>query len=134
MTLVWSGDYSVKVGVFDGHHKKFFDIMNTLYDAMSARHGGTAVAKTINSLIEYTKYHFGEEERLMSKYNFEGAAQHKAEHQTFIKKVAELKEKLDKGDTVIAIEAMRLLKDWFSKHILDTDKKYSLFFNEKGVV
>ncbi len=134
MTLVWSGDYSVKVGTFDTHHKRFFELINTLHDAMSSRHGSEAVPKTINSLIEYTKYHFNEEERLMTKYNFEGLAFHKGEHQTFVKKVAELKERLDKGDTGTALETMRFLKDWFSKHILDTDKKYSGFFNEKGVV
>lgn len=131
--FLWSDEFKVKVGTFDGHHKRLIDLINQLHDAMSAGKGREAAGQVLHSMIEYTKYHFGEEERLMAKYNYDGLSTHKMEHQKFVARVAEFKERLDKGDSSITVETMRFLKDWLSTHILDTDKKYSGFFNEKGV-
>jgi len=132
--FLWNDEFSVKVGTFDGHHKRLIDLINQLHDAMSSGKGREVIGKIVNSLIEYTKYHFGEEERLMTKYVYDGLPVHKIEHQKFVDKVSDLKAKLDKGDMSVTMETMRFLKEWLSKHILETDKKYSGFFNENGVV
>lgn len=132
--FLWNDEFSVKVGTFDGHHKRLIDLINQLHGAMGSGKGRETIGTTVNSLIEYTKYHFGEEERLMTKYDYDWLPVHKTEHRNFVDKVSEIKDKLDKGDMSVTMETMRFLKEWLSKHILEMDKKYSVFFNEKGVV
>ncbi|HVM91282.1 MAG TPA: hemerythrin domain-containing protein [Terriglobales bacterium] len=60
MALVsWNPSYSVKVEKCDTDHKKLFDILNKLHEAMSAGNGNQVVAKVVKELGDYTKFHFG---------------------------------------------------------------------------
>jgi hemerythrin len=52
----------------------------------------------------------------------------------FVKEITDFKAKFDTANFTISIGLMSFLKDWLVNHIMVTDKKYTLFFNDKGVV
>lgn len=108
-------------------------IINDLHDAMTVQKGAEASGRTLKSLVDYSRYHFSEEERLMSKYGYEGYAAHKGEHEAFIKSVLDMSERHARGDGSVTIALISFLKSWFSKHIRNTDNKYGEFFNNLGV-
>ena len=121
----WSNEYSVGIHSMDSHHKRLFDIMNKLHDAMKERRGAEVISSTIGELLDYTKYHFAEEERLLERANYPGLAAQKAAHRAFIDKVAGFKQRADQGMAIfVANEVATTTVEWLKKHILEMDMAY----------
>lgn len=129
----WGEQLSVKIQEFDFQHKKLIACINDLHTAMSVGKGKEVLDKVISDLLEYTKYHFGCEERLMTKHGYPEYAVHKKEHDDLTNQVLNIHEKFRKGQTMISLEVMTFLKGWLNNHILGIDKKYSPFFSVKKV-
>ncbi|MFH0878374.1 MAG: bacteriohemerythrin [Lentisphaerota bacterium] len=130
----WTDQLSVNIRQIDDQHKKLVSIINTLFDAMSQGKAKDVLGKVFNELIQYTKTHFQNEERMMQQYSYPDFAAHKKEHDDLTKTAMDLQDKFTKGAVSLSIETSNFLKAWLTKHILGTDKKYSPFLNGKGVV
>jgi len=131
--LHWDEGYSVKVRELDQQHQHLFALINTLHEAMSSGRGKEVLGKVLQELLEYTEYHFSNEERLFALHGYPVAGPHKAEHDKLTQQVRELKAKFDSGQTQITVDVMLFLKNWLNHHIQVVDKKYGEFFNEHGV-
>ncbi len=129
----WTDDFSVKVEKIDLQHKKLVEMINELYESMFAKKEQILQIEIGEKMVDYADYHFKTEEEFMQKTNFPGYASHKIEHEKFVKKALEIKERLDKKGLVLSIEIMEFLKQWLKHHILSTDKKYSEHFNSHGI-
>ena len=129
----WSDQLSVEIRQIDDQHKKLIAIVNTLFDAMSQGKAKEVMGKVFTELVQYTKTHFQTEERLMQQYAYPDFAAHKKEHDDLTKTAMDLQEKFNKGALTLSIETSKFLKDWLTKHILGSDKKYSPFLKSKGV-
>ena len=129
----WSQNLSVNIKEIDNQHKKLVELINLLHDSMKSGKGKDVMGKILTDLTNYTVYHFGTEEKLFQQYGYSEYSKHKKEHDDLTKQVLEIKAKFESGNTSITIEVMNFLKDWLSKHILYTDKRYSGFLNAKGV-
>ena len=135
MALIdWDEKLSVNVKSIDEQHKKLIGLINLLHDSMKEGKAKDIMNKVLGDLADYTDYHFQTEEKYFQQFNYPEFVKHKKEHDDLRKEVLNLKNKLDKGEGIITIEVMYFLKDWLSKHILGSDKKYSSFFNSKGVI
>lgn len=131
--ITWSDSLSVQIKEFDEHHKKLVKLLNTLYDAVLVRKGSSLIEPVIGELIDYTKYHFAAEEKVMQNHSFPWFPGHKSEHDDLTAKVLEFQEKFKEGKAMIDLSLLNFLKDWLIKHIMGTDKKYSTFLKEKGL-
>ncbi|MCW8962552.1 MAG: bacteriohemerythrin [Gammaproteobacteria bacterium] len=130
----WDDEFSVSVMTMDNHHKKIFDIINQMHEAMKSGAGEEAVAKIINELLTYTDFHFKEEEKLMEQCNFPGIAAQKSSHTAFIKKLTEFKESADQGRAIFVVSKVsKLGVDWLKDHILTMDKQYTESMNTAGI-
>lgn len=135
--MTWNdNDFSVNIKVLDTNHKRLFDLLNTLYDAMKEKKVRDVLGNIFSELIDYTVYHFKAEEELFQKHGYPEYAQHKKEHEDLTRQALELKAKFDKEQmrAVLTMETMEFLKDWLRNHICVVDKRYSQFLNSKGVV
>ncbi len=128
----WSDEYCVNVKEIDDQHKKLFDIINAFYDTMEDD-SKIALGKLLNSLVEYTIYHFRTEEMYFDKLRCEDSEVHKKEHQVFVDKVHDVKNNFESGSLVISVGITRFLKKWILEHIAHTDMKYSSCFNDNGL-
>jgi len=131
--IVWGPLLAVGVKEIDDQHKKLVELVNQLNDAMQAGHGKEQLRPVLNELIRYTQYHFGTEERLMARHQYEASTPHQAEHKKFVTEVSAFKAKFDSGNAMISTEIMNFLRDWLSKHILMSDKKFARSLNSVGV-
>ena len=131
--MSWDDKYSVNVREIDEQHKKIVQMVNELHDAMSVGKGKEALAKVLQSLIDYAGSHFATEEKYMTRFKFPGYPEHKGEHDAFVKRVLEFQDGFNSGKLAMSMEVMQFLKDWLLSHIQGTDKKYGPFFNENGI-
>ena len=134
MALIeWNDSLSVNVAEIDEQHKKLIGLINDLHAAMSAGKSNDMMGGILNELVEYTKYHFSSEEKYMDQFHYPGTLVHKKEHEGFVNKALEFKGNFESGNASISVDLLNFLKDWLINHIQGTDKRYSNFFNEKGL-
>ncbi len=69
----------------------------------------------------------------MRQLDFPGYRQHKTEHDTFAIKVVDFQQEFHQGSLALTFEVMDFLERWLVNHIVGTDRKYSTFFNMKGL-
>jgi hemerythrin len=134
MALIeWNDNLSVKVAEIDSQHQKLIGMINSLNDAMSLGKSKDVMKGILDGMIDYTASHFGVEEKYMDQFGYIQTFQHKQEHRDFVKKAKDLQNGFNEGKVMISMDVMNFLKDWLQKHIMGTDKKYTAFFNEKGL-
>ncbi len=131
--IKWDTSYETGIKKFDAQHQKLVNLINDLYEGMQQGKGKEAVGRVLEELIKYTKEHFVDEEALMQQHNYPGYLAQKGEHERLVKEVATLMEKHKSGAMSLSIETSTFLKNWLTNHILGVDKKYSVFFQGKGV-
>jgi len=129
----WDGSLSVNVGEIDQQHKKLVGMINELDDAMRQGKGKDVLGKIINDLNAYTATHFKTEEDYFGRFAYPETVSHKKEHVYFVQKTSEIKNGFANGKLALSIDVMDFLGKWLKDHIMGTDKKYSKFFNEKGL-
>ncbi|MBF0289265.1 MAG: hemerythrin family protein [SAR324 cluster bacterium] len=137
----WRDDYTVKVNIFDDHHKTLFNAINQLYDTILERYEQdqtispsetNAIQTAFDSLLHYTEYHFTAEEKELEYHAYPDYAQQKKAHDFFKNKIIAAMEAF-KNSGEVEIELLEFLKRWLIDHILVLDRNYSGFLNSKGV-
>lgn len=134
MALInWDASLSVNVQEIDKQHQKLIKMINKMHAAMTEGKGKAVIGKMISELANYAQIHFQTEEKYFDKFDYPHTDEHKKEHEKFVKKVSEFKEDYESGQLGLTIQLMNFLRDWLTNHIKGSDKKYSDFFNEKGL-
>ncbi|MFO0556248.1 MAG: bacteriohemerythrin [Polyangiaceae bacterium] len=132
--MEWSPKLSVGIGQFDNEHKKLLGMLNELYDAAQAGSAKDHLGKILDGLINYTKTHFANEERYMKMHKYPDFEAHRAEHDALAKQVLAVQSKYHAGaSAALGMEVLSFLKNWLTKHIQGSDKKYAPFLIEHGV-
>ncbi len=129
----WRDEFSVNIAEIDEQHKKLFDYINEIHEAMRNKKTKEELGKILDKLTKYTVEHFRTEERYFDRYDYPRSKMHKLEHQVFIDKVGDFKADFEKGKLLLSLEVINFLKDWLINHIKGTDQAYSAFLNEKGI-
>ena len=143
MFFEWDDSYSVGVAKIDRQHRRLIGLINELYEAMQQGHGPNTLTSTVNELetmvsvldelMDYSYYHFSTEEEYMIEYAYPEYDEHKRAHGRFVERIQAFKRDFDEGKALLSMEIVQFLQDWWKKHIVDVDKKYGPFFNEKGL-
>jgi len=131
--ITWSDALSVHVQEIDAQHQRLVAMINELDDAMRSGKGKELLGKIINGLAAYAVTHFSTEEKYFARFGYSDAENHTQEHASFIQKVSDFKEKFTTSRLSLTIEVMNFLSNWLKNHILNSDKKYSSFFNQNGL-
>ncbi len=131
--IQWNKQLSVGIDSIDDQHKKIINMINALNDALAEGQANEVLVKIFDGLAVYTVKHFGYEEDLFAQYGYAETQAHKNEHESLIKQVTELQQKMNDGDFIISIKVMAFLKEWLTNHILKTDMAYTEFLVSKGV-
>ena len=130
--IEWSSELSVGIEEIDAQHQVLVDLLNQIHDAIQQRHGAEATQGIIAKLGEYTRVHFAVEESLMRILHYPDYERHKNEHDKLIEQLVDLQGRLNSGKAV-SFELAHFLKVWLTKHIMESDQRYSSYFLEQGI-
>lgn len=136
MAFEWKERYALQLEEIDRQHKKLFEIGARAYDLAS---GGDAfdhydeILAVIQELLDYTEYHFGFEEALLTRHQYPVLDTHKQEHTYYVAKIKSISNRDIDGDQLQAIQdIVDFLSQWISSHIVFEDRKYAAYLKEKG--
>ena len=131
--IIWKEEYSVGVVEIDADHKQLISMINQLHLAMVNDRGQALITTIIGDMLDYAKMHFAKEEGYMLQAEYLGLLQHFREHERFVLKAQDLKQRSESGEFVLSLEVVQYLSDWLNGHILETDMKYVPTFEKKGI-
>ena len=121
----WRDEYKTNLENIDSQHSYLIGILN---DFSNSFYSKTLTKNEFDSavfkLLDYTNYHFKNEEILMEKYKLspEFINLHKQSHKAFLEKVYEMLDKLkDELDENLAKNMIEFLISWLVYHILGED-------------
>lgn len=134
--LVWNDEYCLGILSIDTQHEKLIGIFNSLLDCLESQNDHSMLRNILKNLFDYTKYHFGHEEKLFAKYNYPDTIAHNIQHKNFTKKIEHFigeYEKNESGSEAIILLLVLYLQNWLIEHILGSDRKYIKFFQEHQI-
>jgi hemerythrin len=122
--------YVLGITVIDTQHKQLINLCNEAYtgimnrDTQQPADFQKIMASAIRSAVDYAKYHFSEEEKILKLVGYEKFAEHKKAHDDFILKVVETAQEAEKTDFRAALDFVKYLQTWIYEHIMYADKLY----------
>jgi len=131
--VAWRDDLSVGIDSIDDDHKKLLSLINNLQTAVYYPTGEAFERQALKELVDYTKYHFEREEKLMRDNDYPDYEPHKRQHEAMIAKVNGFMEAYEKDREGTVEELTQFLKGWLIEHIAGTDQKYSGHLRSRGV-
>lgn len=131
--VAWRDDLSVGIGSIDDDHKKLLSLINNLQTAVYYPTGETFERQALKELVDYTKYHFEREERMMRDNDYPDYEAHKRQHEAMIAKVNGFMQAYDTDREGTVEELTGFLKGWLIQHIAGTDQQYSGHLRSRGV-
>lgn len=130
--MKWKKEYEVGVEAIDNQHKKLIEIIASYNEHISDKSTNSLkeMGEIIVYLINYTKFHFEEEEALMTRVSYPDLEEHKQIHRDLINKLKEVLMKMKNKESYTKIEFYYFLMAWVNDHILDTDVKIGKYCNK----
>jgi CRP/FNR family transcriptional regulator len=118
----WDRSYEIGVEAIDRQHQRLFDIGYRFYDACRQRARHARLRRIFDELLEYTAYHFAEEERLMQQVGYPALPQHRANHEELVELVNHHRSQLAGTAPDAERQALEFVRTWLRAHVLDADK------------
>ena len=129
--VTWGKEFEIGVPEMDKQHQRWIEIINNFYDNLERTNVENKLKEMINEVLDYTHYHFSEEEKLMESIGFSELDGQKKMHETITGRMKEYKRKIDNNEMLMSITVTNELKDWLKNHIMVEDKKYADVYNSK---
>ncbi len=127
----WDPVYRIGVEVIDRQHQKLFDIGHRFYAAWRQHARRARLRRIFNELLEYTSYHFAEEERLMQRIGYPALPQHRANHEELVELVNHHRSQLAGNAPGAERQALEFVRTWLRAHVLDADREIGVYLGSR---
>lgn len=125
MAYSWNKNLETGNATIDAQHKELIEAINKLLAACSAGQGRIQIKETSAFLLDYTKRHFGDEEKLQLQSKYPDYVNHKKYHEGFVKVVNEIVNELNtNGSSIVLVGKINsAIGGWLLNHITTEDVK-----------
>lgn len=113
--------------VIDSQHKELIGRINSLLENCAQRDNKVGAVKMLDYLLEYTEFHFGEEEKLQADIGYPGLKEHLKKHEELKQTVKELQEMLEEEEgpsDAFVSQVQKNVIDWLYGHIKSFDRSF----------
>jgi hemerythrin len=115
--LRWLDEFAVNVPLIDHQHRNLIARTNRVLTAILRGDDESEAREAFGDLIDYTRFHFLEEEKLLEMHGGDGKA-HRAKHGRLVQRVVEIREQFQAGPRPANAVMAETLRDWLVGHIL----------------
>ena len=127
--VVWEESFATGIPYIDNQHKELIKLTNDLYHACL---GGeekmeAGFKDAMHRMVEYVRFHFSSELKLLKKIKYPSYDDHKTEHDSLVRKILDAVKEYEAGKKYVPNSFVRTLKDWVFGHIAVMDKKYAAY-------
>lgn len=129
--FTWESKYELGIPEIDNQHKKWVAILNKFYDQVSKSDLKQNMLEMLDEALDYTKFHFREEEKFMASINYAKIDDQKRMHKDIITTLENFRKTINSDKTITSMSLTNEMKKWFKEHILVEDKKYADFLKQK---
>lgn len=129
----WSDDYLIGIPAVDSQHKRLFELLRELNEALQAGIKGAQLEKIIVSLDQYKTRHFQLEEKYMKECDYPGLSKQQEEHAYFMNRFEELgRELAQTGMTPAIVKTIQgELASWVKDHVTGLDMDFGRYYQDK---
>lgn len=131
--IKWQDSYNVGIDSIDKDHRKLLGMINQLQTASHYITDESLVEHILDDLIDYTKYHFSREEKLMMESEYPNFLAHQKLHKDMIAQVTKFIDEYRLHKTRTVDEVTQFLKAWLIHHINGSDKEYVPYFKKADI-
>ncbi|MFM2092152.1 MAG: hypothetical protein RLZZ127_2641 [Planctomycetota bacterium] len=131
----WTPGLSVGDARIDAQHRELFRRLDALVSAVRGHRGGGEAGATLAFLDSYTDEHFRDEEALLERTGWAGLPAHRAQHEAFRARIADLRRRLAEPEAdreAIAASLHHELRTWLVEHIRHADRAYAAHLAGQG--
>lgn len=126
--LEWHESFNIGISEVDDEHKKLIEMLNNVYSLIKKNEPRDSVLKSITNLIDFTKYHFLNEEMWMVKNKYPEYSLHKAVHHKLLSDLEGYLRKINQENFLQKSEEIIVfIKSWWMTHVLDNDSNLGHF-------
>ena len=126
--IEWNDAMSVSNDDLNFDHQRLIEIINRLWVANSM--GNRQIIEfVLDDLVNYTKFHFAREERLLEQVGFSDFERHRSIHKSICRRLDEIRWEYFQGiREELRSGLLEFVTVWLNKHILEEDMQYSSHF------
>ena len=122
--MEWTDDLDVGFGEINEQHKRWIAIYNKAHERMmGGRELETLAVDALREMVDYTRYHFECEEKLMADIGYPDLERHSSLHLSFTRRLDEISDQVERGTIFLNSEIIKVIQSWLVNHIMTEDKK-----------
>ncbi len=129
----WTPALAVGIEEIDAQHQELF-ARAARFVASLATTDRQEIGVLLSYLRMYCVTHFGAEEAWMRDVQYPGYAEHKAEHDGFVKDILAMSDEHERrrGAGLQAMRIATFISHWLEDHVTRTDMKFAQFLRSKS--
>ncbi len=134
-SIQWDSAWNIGHSEIDRQHQRWVELFNELEEAFlskNIRDIAVVQQNTFKTILDYTRYHFANEEKVMQEAAYPDAAGHWRLHKEFDAMVFSKYRELLNGELMLTSELLALIRNWLLRHIQVEDKKLGGYLLEKS--
>jgi len=131
--VIWEDKYSTGIEMIDNQHRQLVELTNQLYLACFAGDEAlsTVFKDAMSRMVEYVRFHFSAELKLLNEINYPDYHNHKKMHDNLVQDILDAAKDYNEGKKFVPNNFVRTLKDWIFGHIAVYDKIYAAYIAEQ---
>ena len=126
----WSNDYKIGIAAVDAQHKRLFEMVAELDEALQAGLKPTVIKELLVGLEQYKTRHFQLEEKYMHEVDYPGTAEQQEAHRSFTQQFTEIRGAFEQdGLTPAIVNTIRNeLSAWLKDHVTGLDQQFGKYY------
>ncbi len=129
----WQKGYRMGIPTIDLQHRKVLAIISHLHSLEGANPSSAEMRGLFQELTDFIQTHFEDEERLMLQNGYPGLEEQKHEHEAFVELIHDQHSNFLRQRRIITINLLSSLWEWFTRHIVEVDKRYVPYLRPRRI-